>query len=302
MLEENVNNLKATAKKKIKNRMFDIVALGVILAMAAISLGVFQLKDVNKNTILGLAIDFIPLLLTSALLTSDFYKKGTFYGKNSDGFNSVVSVYSNLVAALNGRQIDSLNDFCLKYNEDALKALQTPILRKAAISQELYDNGDDKDSKPLKMMTRKELTERLGKKGCAAVLKANKCKIKGLQVNGLLGNQNNDDVTDLGPSERQMEISHNVSSAASYTIATAFMTMIAIKDVLTWGWTSLILISFKMCYILAKSYMSYFTGYNDITVSLSNSIMRKTDIIKQFKYWYENKVKETVVNQDAVIK
>lgn len=307
MLEESVDNFKTNARKKIKNRMFDIVALGVILAMMAISLGVFQLKDLTLDNVMPILIDFVPLLLTSALLTSDFYKKGAFYGKASEAFNAVVSVYSNIVASLNGRQIDSLNDFCIKYNDDALKALQTPILRKVAISQELYDEGCvDKHgsytTRPLKVLSKKELKDKYPKKVWKAILKANKCKIKGLQVNGLLGNQNNDDITDIGPTEKQMEVSHNLTSAASYTIATAFMTLIAIKDVMTWGWASLILIAFKLCYILAKSYMSYFTGYSDITVSLSNSITRKTDIIKQFKYWYENKVKETVAIQDAVIK
>ena len=307
MLEESVDNFKTNARKKIKNRMFDIVALGVILAMMAISLGVFQLKDLTLDNVMPILIDFVPLLLTSALLTSDFYKKGAFYGKASEAFNAVVSVYSNIVASLNGRQIDSLNDFCIKYNDDALKALQTPILRKVAISQELYDEGCvDKHgsytTRPLKVLSKKELKAKYPKKVWKAILKANKCKIKGLQVNGLLGNQNNDDITDIGPTEKQMEVSHNLTSAASYTIATAFMTLIAIKDVMTWGWASLILIAFKLCYILAKSYMSYFTGYSDITVSLSNSITRKTDIIKQFKYWYENKVKETVAIQDAVIK
>jgi hypothetical protein len=307
MLEESVDNFKTNARKKIKNRMFDIVALGVILAMMAISLGVFQLKDLTLDNVMPILIDFVPLLLTSALLTSDFYKKGAFYGKASEAFNAVVSVYSNIVASLNGRQIDSLNDFCIKYNDDALKALQTPILRKVAISQELYDEGSlDKHggyiTRPLKVLSKKELKAKYPKKVWKAILKANKCKIKGLQVNGLLGNQNNDDITDIGPTEKQMEVSHNLTSAASYTIATAFMTLIAIKDVMTWGWASLILIAFKLCYILAKSYMSYFTGYSDITVSLSNSITRKTDIIKQFKYWYENKVKETVAIQDAVIK
>lgn len=307
MLEDSVNNFKADAKKKIKNRIFDIIALAVILAMTAITLGVFQFKDLTKDNFLSLLIDFVPLLLTSALLTSDFYKKGTFYAKASEGFNAVVSMYSNVVASLNGRQIDSLNSFCIKYNDDALKMLQTPILHKVAISQELYDEGQVNKNglvivKPLKILSKKELKEMYPRKVWKAILKANKCKIKGLQVNGLLGNQNNADITDLGPTEKQMEVNHNLTSAVSYTIATAFMTLIAIKDILSWGWASLILIAFKLCYILAKSYMSYFTGYNDISVTLSNSITRKTDIIKQFKYWYENKVKETSVIQDAVIK
>lgn len=53
-----------------------------------------------------------------------------------------------------------------------------------------------------------------------------------------------------------------------------------------WGWVGVIFVIFKLLYIVARSYMQYFDGYQDITVSLVNHISRKTDIIKEFESEY----------------
>lgn len=289
MLEEKVQNISYQSKNKIKNRIFDVIAVVVLIAAIAVNLGALEWKDITKDTVIDLLAEFVPLLLTSMLLTTDFYQKGVFYGKNSQTFVSISSSYSNLVTNLNGKQIEKISEFCINYNEDALRKIQEPMLKKVAISYDLYDVG--KGNIPaLKSLSKRKL-KALGydKNIYSVILKCNKVKIKGLKVNNILGNQNVEDITDLGKNENELRAAHTFKSTVTYILTTSLMTLIAIRDIATWGWTSLLLVSFKLVYIFVRSYMSYFNGYNDITISLNNQLARKTDIIKQFLSWYENK-------------
>lgn len=292
MIEEKYIENKNTINKKIKNRIFDVIAAGVLLAAIAINLGALEWKEVTKDNIVNLLAEFVPLLLTSMLLTSDFYQKGVFYGKNSDAFIAIANAYSNIVMALTGKQIEMISQFCVEYNDDALRKMQEPLLKKIAISYDTYNNGDEStDNIPLKIMSKRKLSTLYEPHIVKIILECNRIKIKGIKVNNLLGNEDIEDISDLGKTESQLRARHNTSSAIQYTLSTAFMTLIAIKDIAMWGWTSLFLISFKLLFIFFRSYMSYFNGYNDVTVSLNNQLARKTDILKQFKYWYEDKVK-----------
>jgi hypothetical protein len=73
------------------------------------------------------------------------------------------------------------------------------------------------------------------------------------------------------------------------------MSLIVIKDITTWGWASLIAVLFKVIYMFARSFMSYFSGYDDITVSVANHIARKTDILKMYlNYTPSTKVSEEI--------
>lgn len=293
MVEEKFNNVKSAAGSKIKNRIFDVIAVGVVLAAIAINLGALEWKEISSDTLIDLLAEFVPLLLTSILLTTNYYQKGVFYGKNSPTFSAIAESYSTLVTSLSGEEIDSVSEFCTEYNELALRKIQEPMLKKVAISYELYDSGNPNlDLKPLKILSKSKLSEMYDEHVVKVILKCNKIKIKGIKVNNLLGNENVDDISDLGKTENELRMKHNTFSAIKYTASTAFMTLIAVKDILTWGWASVLLISFKLLFIFFRSYMSYFDGYNDVTISLNNQLARKTDILKQFKYWFENKNKK----------
>lgn len=290
MLEDKYSETKSNITTKVKNRIFDLIAAGILLAAIAISLGALEWKEISKDKIFDLLAEFVPLLLTSMLLTTDFYQKGVFYGKSSNTFMAMSDMYSKLVTNLTGKQIEAVSEFCIEYNEDALRKIQEPMLKKVAIPYQLYNEGDDK-TPPLKTLSRRKL-KALGYDPIVykVILKCDRMTVKGLKVNNILGNTNVEDITDLGKTENELRASHNTTSAIQYLLSTAFMTLIAVKDIATWGWASLFLIAFKLTYIFVKSYMSYFAGYNDITVSLNNQLARKTDILKQFLSWYENKI------------
>ena len=288
MLEENVKSIKSDISSKAKSKIFDLIAAGIILAATAIILGVFELKELTWDSIVDILIEFVPLLLTATLLSTNYYTKGSVVGKASEMFDNIVRVYSKLVSDLTGEEISNMLEFCDEYNEKTLNKMKELELKKVAIPYEMYEHGDE-NNKPLKILTKKELKRLYSKEVWKTILRCKKLKIKGLKVNNLLGNEDVHDRTDLGKTEIQMRRHHNLSSTVMYIVSTAVMTLIAIKDINAWGWTSLILISFKILYIFFKSYMSYFDGYNDITVSLVNHIARKTDILKEFKFWFKNK-------------
>lgn len=292
MLEEKYSNAKSTIGGKIKSRIFDVIAAGILLAAIAINLGALEWKEVSRDTIIDLLAEFVPLLLTSMLLTTNYYQKGVFVGKNSPSFIGIATAYSDLVTKLTGKQIDMVPEFCSEYNDNALRKIQEPLLKKVAISYELYDKGDEsKDIKPLKILSRRKLKEMYDSNVINVILQCNKISVKGIKVNNLLGNEDVEDISDLGKTEAQLRAIHNTWSAVKYVLSTAFMTVIAVKDVVTWGWAAVLFISFKLLFIFFRSYMSYFAGYNDVTISLNNQLARKTDILKQFVNWYENKIK-----------
>lgn len=298
MLEEKYITCKSAASSKIKNRIFDVIAVGVLLAAIAINLGALEWKEVSKDNLIDLLAEFVPLLLTSMLLTINYYQKGVFFGKNSNSFIAITNAYSDLVTSLKGNEIDNIPEFCAEYNDNALRKIQEPVLKKVAISYELYNEGDaSKDIPPLKILSRKKLSKLYERHIVDVICHCNRMTVKGIKVNNLLGNENVDDISDLGRTENELRARHNTMSAITYTISTAFMTVVAVKDILAWGWASVALLSFKLLFIFFRSYMSYFEGFNDVTISLNNQLARKTDILKQFKYWYENKLKNLRNNE-----
>ena len=54
------------------------------------------------------------------------------------------------------------------------------------------------------------------------------------------------------------------------------------KNIADWGWGGLVLVLFKVLYTFARSYTSYFQGYNDMTIDLTNHLARKTDVLKMY--------------------
>ena len=66
----------------------------------------------------------------------NYYKKGVFSAKTTDGFINTVTIYSEKVNKLDGKHLDSLMDFCTEYNARALKLSQEVFLRAVAISFE----------------------------------------------------------------------------------------------------------------------------------------------------------------------
>ena len=104
----------------------------------------------------------------------------------------------------------------------------------------------------------------------------------------MLGNLNTDDITDLGKNEQEMLKDRSREYSIVYLASILIMSMMGVKDILEWGWMGAFLLLFKMLYILCRSYMKYFEGFDDIDVKLVNHFSRKTDVLKEFNYWYES--------------
>ena len=128
-----------------------------------------------------------------------------------------------------------------------------------------------------------------GKETAKVICKCKKIKVKGIHVNILLGSISNSDPTDLGKNENEMFRSRRLKYAVVYLIFTFVMALIGVKNILEWGWVGVLFTIFKLLYITCTSYMKYFEGYEDINTNLVNHICRKTDILKEFKYWYKER-------------
>lgn len=297
-IPDEVMDGKNKVNKFLKNGIYDFVAIGLIAAMLALILDVLKLKELSLDSFLDLVIGFVPLYLVALLLNVTYYNKGVRAGKYTDGFITIIDYYSQKVDDLSGEKLIQLPIFCEDYNNKALLTLQATVLKKISIDIDLFDKGcAEKKQRPLKVLTRKELKALYNKNIAKTIRKASKMTVCGINNNVLLGNYNSADKTNLGPNEKQLKKRRTAGYGAGYVFSLALLTVISIKNILNWNWWGIVLILFKLLYIVCKALLRYFEGYEDIVNHLSNHISRKTDILKEYDAWYDNNVnKNTVKN------
>ena len=288
---EKVQQAQLNVVQGIKSKIFDIIAVFIVIVLVAVSLGIIERRIVTWNEIGDLLVECIPFFFAAMLLNDNYYMKGSFAGKLTDKFKNACKKYTGYIDDLTGEQIDCLDEFCERYNYDALVKMQESFLHRASISYERFANGE----KPIKTWSKKELMAEFGKYRAVWIIKAQHASIKGLRVNTLMGTNDSDDITDIGETESQLSSRRRISGAVMFSVSTILMALIGIKDVASWGWIGVALVIFKCIYILCRSFMSYFDGYNDITIHLVNHIERKEDILKQFIYWFESNKKTEVI-------
>lgn len=285
-----LHDSRSSLAKRAKNRIFDIIAVGLVLCVGLLNLGAIGLRPITMWEILDMLLESVPFYISSVILALDFYKKGVYSGKKVEAFSTAVKNYSHKVNKLSGRQLDNLSDFCTEYNDKARKICRENLLRGVAISYNRYINTTEDSNgnkiKPLCQMSKKELEDGYGERVAQYVIKANNLKIKGLNASTLLCNSDNWDITDLGQNEQQLFKRQTKSYAGTFAVSTLLLTLMTIKDIMTWGWVSFILVAFKLIFILCRCYFEYFKGYEDITIRVVNHLSRKTDVLKQYDYWY----------------
>lgn len=286
---EVLTEIKIQGTSMVKNKMFDIIAFGIVGIMFFVGLGALKIIDFTLESYLNFIISFIPFYLSSMLLNSNYYTKGTYKGKESEKYLLAMQNYSDTVDELDGDMQCKLDDFVAWYNDNALKRVQTAILKSVAITYERFVNWvkiDDVKKKPLLQYTHEELVAEYGEQTAHVIRKAQHASIKGISVNALMGNFTSVDPTDIGKNAAQLRRERLGITGVMSFISVSAMTLIGFKDILEWGWVAAFVTLFKMIYIFARSYQMYFHAYDDITVSVVNHIARKTDILKQFKSWY----------------
>lgn len=291
---EKLLDIKDNSSSFIKNRAFDVIAVGIIVAMTALSLGMVELRTITWLEIFNIVVECIPFYFAATMLSINYYSKGVFIGKSSDKFTQAIDFYSSQVDKLTGEQMSKLQEFCIYYNESVLKNMKVGLLRSVAITWEMYNDGVD-NSQPLKVMTKKQLLSLYNRDIVSVIERCKRLKIKGVHPNILLSTINNSDATDLGCSEKELQRRRAAGYAGGYLVSIFAMSLIGVKDVLQWGWMGAFLTLFKILYIACGAYMKYFNGYEDVTVDVVNHIYRKTDILKEFEYWYNNKFKNVPI-------
>lgn len=276
--EKKYNDFLTNTKSAVASWIYYIFAGAVIVVMIFLQLGGLEFnQDIKWHDIL---VDAIPLFVASILLDRIFYYNGVTKGKKTINYFSSVSEFSAL-ANLTGEEMDALGDFCLEFNESALKNKRKSILSQSAISIEQFDSE-------LKIMPNKEIIAKFGKERSKWIIKAKKTKIKGLTSNSLTSEQKVVDDTDTGLGERDYATIQTTRKVFSYAFSFVLFACITVKDIATWGWVGLGILLFKIIFTLGCSILSQARGYQDITVCVVAHYNRKSDILKQFKAWFGN--------------
>lgn len=311
-VEEKVKEGVVNTTTTIKRHIFDLMSAIIIIALVVASLDAFGLREINKNTLGTLTAEWLPFLFASYLLDCNLREKGKFVGKETVNYRKAMMEYSKTASSLTGHQVQELSKYCSIVNERVLMEKQTAILKKEGLTYEQFSEEQTIEGiviKPLKTMSRLELAKHLigdehlwtayTNSKIKAVIRAKNCKIRGHKVNLLLGSHNVEDETDLGPTELELERKRKTTSLLSYVGSTAAMTVIGINDIFTWGWAGIIIVIFKTAYSFVKSYRSYFGGYNDVVIVLTNHIVRKNDVLKMYLSWYDDTYVKTKENLDG---
>jgi hypothetical protein len=287
-IAEKVQQAQLSAKNTLRTKMFDIIAVLILIVLISVSLGVIERRIITLQELGNIVVECIPFFLAFILLGDNYYMKGTYTGKITEKFISASLYYSDILTSLSDEEMSTLEEFCDDYNNDALRRLQESYLRRAAISYKLFNEGDEK-TLPLKTWTDKDLKNTYGKQNAKWIILAKKATIKGLKVNILTGTNSTDDITDVGYTEGQLLTNRRWRTTVNYAISTICMALIAVKDIMSWNWFGFALVVFKCVFIFCKAYVEYFSGYNDVTIHLVSHINRKSDIFKHFRHWFSVK-------------
>lgn len=281
-LEDKLQGVKIGASQGIKKHIFDWVSAIIIVALIAACMDVFSLIDFKTIDLLEFFISWFPYFAAAILLHNNLYKKGVYVAKGTEKFIKTIEAYSDIANSLSGEQIKKLYPFCDKYNEDVKKSMQTQTLRKEGVTFEEFEYGT-KELPALKTCNRKFLIKKgYNKAQIKAIKTAKNLHVHGINVSILLSSINVKDVTRIGDDEKTLQTKQIISSTLRYASSTLLLSIMAVKDISEWGWMGLILTIFKVMYLFAGSYMSYFKGYDNITMSLVNHFSRKIDILKMY--------------------
>ena len=302
---EKVKDSKIKLQQGIRSRMFDIIAALVVITLIALSLGIIERRVITLDEIGNIVVECIPFFMAAMLLNDNFYKKGIYVGKTASSFLDASKSYSDIVANLTGEQIDNIDIFCKGFNAKAMARIQETYLKRASISFDRFDNGYTNSAtgefiEPIKVWSKSKIVKTYGKERSRWILRAKNVKIKGLHSNTLLGTNDAEDVTDVGRTEVQLLKKKAWSSVMTYFVATLIMSLIAVKDIEEWGWFGIALVVFKCVFILCRSYMAYYDGYNDVTIHLVHHTNRKIDILKQFLYWFSTDRCKSVIKGNNI--
>lgn len=281
-LENKLQAAKIGTSAGIKKHIFDWVSAIIIAALIAACMDVFSLIDFKKINFLEFFISWFPYFAAAILLNNNLYNKGVFVGKGTEKFTKTIEAYSDIANSLSGEQIKKLYPFCDKYNDDVKQSMQTQTLRKEGVTFEEFEYGTN-ELPALKTCTKKFLIKKgYNKEQIKAIRKAKKLHVHGINVSILLSSISVKDVTEIGDDEKTLHSKQMASFTIRYALSTLLLSVMAVKDIAEWGWMGLVLTIFKVMYLFAGSYMSYFKGYDNITVNLVNHFSRKIDILKMY--------------------
>lgn len=285
-----LNNNGKDLKQSLKSKIFDVIGVALVVAVGLVSLGVIELREITPKEVINILLEAIPFYIGSVTLAMNYYRKGVYAAKETETFTGTVKRYSNKVNKLNGKQLEYLNDFCVEYNDKALRMGQENLLRSVAIRYDKFNDGsidaDGHEVPPLKRLTKEELVTRYNARVAEFVIRARDLQVKGINTNILLGNNYDWDITNLGPNEKELANQRKKQYAGSNAISILLLSLMAVKNIMEWGWMGFILVAFKLIWILTSAYMKYFEGFDDITIRITNHLSRKVDVLKQYDYWY----------------
>ena len=85
-VEDKLQDGNLIVRNELKKSIFDWVAAGIIVAIIAAALDIFDISDPTKMDWAQFLISWLPYFLAAMLLNTDLYKKGVFEASEYDDY------------------------------------------------------------------------------------------------------------------------------------------------------------------------------------------------------------------------
>lgn len=285
---QTITDSEKKLKSTIKRLMFDIMTALFVLGMFFLEFGSIIVNEQSWLAFLG---GFGILFVGSILIDDNEYSKGSVHGYESEKYKKSFKFYQGVANGLSGDEENRLDEFCEEFTISEEARIKRVILRRVSFDYDKYvaDGYMKKTRSEIKADTT------LTKKEKSAIIKANNVSIKQLVKTELLseGGEKIRSQTELGSTAGQLRLHARSYSVISRFLTAALFTYFTVGlaqniSLVAVGWFIL-----KIVFILFRRVTAYYRGYYDITETVRTRLVRKTDILNQFRAWGVKKYPET---------
>lgn len=286
-VEQKYSELKNKGQDVLKKWIFDLVALVIIGASFLLEFGELSPNEFNLWSWIG---DTLVFFFCAMSLSSVYYSKGIYKAEGLDKYIQAVEEYSK-AATISGSARSLLPLFCKEYTETALKDMQDALLSRACISlDEFYlpRKKGDEELPAILTMENKDITAEFGKSRSKWIIKAKRIRVKGLTVDDLMSDQITHDPTRL-PTRKGLKTRFSIQNATMYLFIGVFIAWFGIKLAQDFSIAAFAWFFFRVAMMAGRALTAYLTGYEDISTRWKDTLIKKTDILRQFDAWKENK-------------
>ncbi len=254
-----------------KKRVFDIVALLLIVALFLVENGELIIK---KQSILTFVGNILVMFMLTLLFDNNYRIKGKLHGMSTEKYVRASKNLKELSENLSDQNINELSYNLTKFLDNQFVQEQKQVLYAVGISFEDYE-------KSYKKMTKGEVSKILNKTQSRGVQKAKDIKKQNITVDVLLSEFSFSNGLIIHKSQKRLDLEHNLKSVIIYLLTALLFGYFAIGlienfSILNLGWFLI-----KCSFLFFRGIKSYFESFIEISTIAVERMESKSLIVKR---------------------